>query len=71
MSRYAKTIAALLGAVGTWGATAAQEGGIDGPEWFGLLIALGTVAAVYGIPNVPPAGQVADPQMSEQHDPTI
>lgn len=70
MSRYAKALAALFGAVGTWGVTAAQDG-IQQTEWFGLLIALGTVAAVYGTPNTPPPGQPADPAMSEQHTPTI
>lgn len=70
MSRYAKSIAALIGAVGTWGATAAQDG-INSVEWFGLLTALGTVLAVWGVPNTPPAGQAADPGMSEQHEPSI
>lgn len=48
----AKAIAALLGAVGTWGMTAASDG-IQSIEWFGLLVALGTVVAVWAIPNEP------------------
>jgi len=79
MSRYAKAIATffgtLIGSVGTWGVTAVQDGGISDAEYFGLLIALSTVfattAAVFGVPNTPPAGQAADPQMSEQHEPKI
>lgn len=53
MTGVAKAIAALFFAVGTWGATAVAEGGIDGVEWFGLLLALSTVAAVYATPNKP------------------
>lgn len=56
MSAYAKAVAALLGAVSTWGVTAAPDG-IAGAEWFGLLGALAAVAAVYAVPNTPaPAG---------------
>ena len=70
MSRYLKTIAAMLGAISTWGITAAAEGGINSVEWFGLLGSLGTVIAVYAVPNTPPAGQPSDPAMSEQ-DPQL
>lgn len=70
MSRYAKALAALLGAIGTWGATAAQDG-ISSVEWFGLVTALGTALAVYGVPNTPPAGEPPDPGMSEQHEASI
>lgn len=51
MSTYRKAIAALLGSIGTWGMTAAAEGGITGAEWFGLLAVLGTTSAVWGLPN--------------------
>lgn len=66
MTRYAKAVAALLGTISTWGVTAIADEGINGIEWFGLLGALGTIAAVYGIPNTPPVGQASDPNMSEQ-----
>ena len=66
MSRYMKTIAAILGTVSTWGITAGSSEGISGVELYGLLGALSGAFAVYGIPNTPPAGQAADPNMSEQ-----
>jgi len=52
MNRYFKAIAAILGAVGTWGITAADDGITTG-EYFGLLFALGTALAVYSVPYVP------------------
>ncbi|MEO6574240.1 MAG: hypothetical protein ABIP89_10395 [Polyangiaceae bacterium] len=52
--KYQKSIAALLGAVGTWGATAAVDGSISLVEWFGLLIALSTAFAVFAVPNQEP-----------------
>lgn len=67
MSRYTKSIAALLGAVGTWGTTAAQDG-ITQAEWFGLLIALGTALGVWALPNTNPDGP-ADPEISERDGP--
>lgn len=66
MSRYAKSIAAVIGAIATWGITAASDNSITLVEWFGLLGALATVVAVYSVPNQPPPGQPADPAMSEQ-----
>jgi hypothetical protein len=70
VSRYAKSVAALLGAISTWGITAAAEGGVNAVEWFGLLGSVGTVIGVYAIPNTPPGGQPSDPAMSEQ-DPQL
>lgn len=67
MSRYVKTIAALLGAVGTWGTTAAQDG-ISQAEYFGLLVALATALGVYAFPNTNPDGP-ADPNVSETDGP--
>lgn len=52
MTAYVKALAALLGAVGTWGVTA-SDGGIGAGEWFGLVVALGTALSVYAFPNVP------------------
>lgn len=66
MTRYAKTIAAILGAISTWGITAGADGGYDQVEMYGLLGAIATVLAVYGVPNNPPADQPADPNVSEQ-----
>jgi hypothetical protein len=69
MSRYVKTIAAILGTVSTWGITAAADSGIDAVEWYGLLGALAGTLAVFSFPNTPPAGEPADPNMSEQDPP--
>lgn len=66
MSRYAKTIAALLAAIGTWGVTAFDNGSATSAEWFGLIIALGGVFAVWAVPNSPPEGEPADPDVSER-----
>lgn len=49
---YRKTVAALVGAVLTWGAVA-QVDGITGAEWWGLAIAVATAAGVYGTTNEP------------------
>lgn len=70
MSRYFKTVAAVLGAISTWGITAAAEGGINSVEWFGLLGSLATVIGVYAVPNTPPSGKPSDPAISEQ-DPQL
>lgn len=59
MKTIAKAIVALVGAVSVWGITAAtdnpdtaaDEGAITTVEWFTLVGALGTAAAVYVIPN--------------------
>lgn len=66
MSRYRKSIAALLTAVATWGATAAADGSFDAIEWSGLLGALATVVAVWGVPNDTPTGEPRDPAVSER-----
>lgn len=47
-----KTIAALVGAVLTWG-TVAQVDGIETAEWWGLAVAVATVVGVFGVPNEP------------------
>ena len=66
MSRYIKTIASILGGVSTWGITAAADNAITQVELFGLLGVLSTVLAVYAFPNSPPAGEAADPNVSER-----
>jgi len=52
MVHYLKAIAAILGAVGTWGTTAALDGSISLVECFGLVFVLGTALAVYAAPYV-------------------
>lgn len=65
MSRYAKALVALLGALSTWGITAAEDGAYSQVELWGALLAAVTALGVYAWPNRPPDG-VADPGMSEQ-----
>lgn len=65
MSRYAKAIVAFFTALGTWGATAFADGAVDGAEWFGLCGVAVATFGVFQIPNTPPAGEFADPSISE------
>lgn len=69
MSRYAKSLIALLGALATWGITAAEDNTYTQVELWGALLAAVTAAGVYAWPNKPPAGLLADPDVSEQHHP--
>lgn len=69
MSRYAKALIALLGALATWGITAAEDNTYTQVEWWGAVLAASTALGVYAWPNQPPKGQQADPHMSEQHNP--
>lgn len=66
MSRYAKAIAALLGAIATWGVTAASDSRYDQAELWGLLGVIATAALAFQVPNDPPVGEAADPHMSER-----
>lgn len=66
MTRYTKTLVALLGALATWGLTASEDGVYSQPELWGALLALVTAAGVYAAPNRPPAGEPSDPAISEQ-----
>jgi len=50
VKHYMKAILAGLGAVGTWGATAASDG-FQTTEWFGLITAVVTAITVYLVPN--------------------
>lgn len=63
MTRYAKTVAAVIGAL----ATAATLGLLpeDVAAWLPVVIAFATAIGVYAVPNTPPAGQPADPNVSE------
>lgn len=65
MPRYRKSIAALLGALSTWG-IASYEGGYSQGEWWALVGVVGTVVAVWGIPNDTPAGEAPAPGVSER-----
>jgi hypothetical protein len=50
LSRFRKTIAAVLGAGGTW-CVAALPGGVTEMEWVALGIAVATALGVYSLPN--------------------
>ena len=52
MQKYAKSIVALLGALATWGVTAAEDGTYTQVELWGALLALTTACAVFFTPNV-------------------
>jgi hypothetical protein len=71
MTRYSKTIVALLGALATWGVTAAEDNTYTQVELWGALLALATAAGVYAFPNRPPAGEPSDPLISEQGHGTV
>lgn len=65
MTRYAKAITAIVGAVSTWAATYYPDD-LDVQKWLGLATALATVIGVFAIPNSPPPGEPADPNISER-----
>lgn len=65
MTRYAKALTALVGAVSTWAATYYPDDP-DVQKWLGLAIAVVTIFSVYVVPNDAPAGQPADPNISER-----
>lgn len=69
MSRYAKSIAALLTALGTWGATAGSDGDYSQIELWGLCGVAVTALAVFQIPNRPPRGRARKPSVSETAEP--
>lgn len=66
MSRYAKTIIGAILALATWGITASSDGVYQQAELWGGLAAVATAVGVYLFPNQPPAGEPADPGISEQ-----
>lgn len=69
ISRYAKTLVAavpfLIAALKVL-SDALGDGTVSNQEWIGTAIALLGAVAVFSVPNKPPAGQPADPNMSEQ-----
>ena len=52
MTKYSKSIIALLGGVATWGATAAPDG-FTVEELFGVLAVIAVALGVYAVPNTP------------------
>lgn len=70
MTRYAKALAALLTALGTWGATAGSDGDYSHVELWGLCGVAVTALAVLAIPNRPPDGDPHRADYSEQ-DPDV
>ena len=53
LARYRKTVAAVLGAAGTWCVAALPDGDVTQMEWVALGIALATALGVYSVPNRP------------------
>lgn len=51
MQKYAKAIVALIMALSTWGVTASEDDKYTQGELWGLLLAVGTSASVYLVPN--------------------
>lgn len=51
MTKITKAIVALLGALATWGVTAAEDGVYTQVEIWGAVLALATAAAVWVAPN--------------------
>jgi hypothetical protein len=69
MTRYAKTVIAVIGAISVWGVTACAADGVSMAEWFGLLGALGTSLGVYFLPNAAPGGAPPKPGIGEDPQP--
>jgi hypothetical protein len=73
VTRYAKTIVAsvpfLIAALKVL-SDALGDGTVSGQEWIAVTIAALGAVGVWAIPNKPPAGQPADPGVSEQ-DPEV
>lgn len=74
MSRYAKALVAavpfLIAALKVV-SDGLGDGVVSTQEWLGAAIAALGAFAVYAVPNRPPAGQAADPSMSEQDTATV
>lgn len=56
LSRYAKTISALVTGLLGWGAVvvSSDRASISASEWLALGVAAATALGVYGMPNKPP-----------------
>lgn len=73
MNRYAKFLAALIPVlvIGLNNLSdALGDGAVSSEEWVALSVAVLSAVLVYAVPNRPPAGQPADPGISEQHAPS-
>ncbi|MCA1570072.1 MAG: hypothetical protein LC798_07070 [Chloroflexi bacterium] len=66
MSAYRKTATAALVAVLGWAGvvTTSAAGPISASEWLSLGVALATALGVFAVPNDPPPGEPADPELS-------
>lgn len=51
MNAYRKTVAAVLGAAGTWCLASLPDGKITQMEWVALAVALATALGVYTVTN--------------------
>ena len=70
LSRYAKSITALVGVGITWaGVSVVPDGHVDRFEWYALVVAFATTAGVYGIPNAPTPLTVAPVVIPEPRTP--
>ena len=63
MSRYAKFISAALAALGVIVSAGVLDG--DAQEWAASIVSALGAALVYFVPNTPPAGEAARPDVSE------
>ncbi len=66
MSRYTKSIVAVLVAGLTVLASATTDGEVAASEWVNIALAAVGALGVYALPNRHPIGQPADPDISEQ-----
>lgn len=57
MTKYAKAVVALLGALATWGITAAEDGVYTQVELWGALAAVTTAVGVYVVRNKDDGGE--------------
>lgn len=65
MRYYAKAIIALLGALATWGITAAEDNMYTQVEMWGAILAVSTAITVYLVPNKAPR---TDPLTNEMFE---
>lgn len=66
MSRYAKFIVAAVAAACAALTAALTDDVVTASEWLLVLTSAAGAVGVLIVPNKPPAGQHADPSMSEQ-----
>lgn len=66
MRRYAKTAVAVIGAMAAVLLVALDDDTMTMAEWVQVAAAAVTALGVYAIPNRPPEGEPARPDISEQ-----